>query len=65
MFLHKFSFVMMSVVLCYFVVRNHSKLKSGLNSNGLRILKGFEKNKKHFLIFLLPMGQNLVRGPVG
>jgi hypothetical protein len=56
---------MMSVVLCYFVVRNHSKLKSGLNSNGLRILKGFEKNKKHFLIFLLPMGQNLVRGPVG
>jgi hypothetical protein len=38
-----FSFVLMSDVLCYFAVRNHSKFKFGLNSNGLRILKGFEK----------------------
>jgi hypothetical protein len=30
-----FSFVLMSVVLFYFVVRNRSKFKFGLNSNGL------------------------------
>jgi hypothetical protein len=60
--LHKFSFVMMSAVLCYFAVRNRLKLKSGLNSNGLQILNGFEK-KKAFLIFLLALGRNLTSGP--
>jgi hypothetical protein len=38
-----FSFVLMSAILFYFAVRNHLKFKSGLNSSGLQILKGFEK----------------------
>jgi hypothetical protein len=53
---------MMGVVLCYFAFRNHSKLKSSLNSNGLQILKRFKK-RKPFLIFLLTLGQNLIAGP--
>jgi hypothetical protein len=46
---HKLSFGLMSVVSFYFAVRNHSKFKSHLNSNALRILKGFEKNRSLFL----------------
>jgi hypothetical protein len=61
MSLHKFSFVMMGDVLCYFVFRNRLKLKSHLNSNGLQILIGFEK--KAFLIFLLALGRNLTAVP--
>jgi hypothetical protein len=53
MLLHKFSFVMTGAVLCYFAFRNQLKLKSGLNSNGLQILNGFEK-RKPFLFFYWP-----------
>jgi hypothetical protein len=60
--LHKFSFVMMGVVLCYFAFRNRLKLKSGLNSNGLQILNGFEK-KESLSYFSIDLGPKPHRRP--